>query len=382
MLMEENTEMSLVTTSTSPDDKIPSPVSINYNNFPADTIKTLCTKHKIRCPKHNTKKDRIERLLKYNQVKGEISKDMRMEETGKTSKLLKPSISTRRSFSCIFRLLHILFDNEFSEDFSNIVNKADRLVLDAKQKPGDKFWESVKTAFVKDTDNFCNLIDEDDYFTKFDPPKIIYHSPPKLKMMWTGCNKSYIKFHSNYTMLGTHESDFNSFCNGKADVLYLYKWLQLKPNLNNFVNGGLHDDDKFYTILCDMEEPCLATLEDNYHVRTPSSGSQVENQDKGIMDFAASLSRIAESAQIDPEFESLTKKCLRNQVDQENINSIERITAMITNTRDQLKDTHDDETKQLLWKTWRCLQVNGRNYTANIQRDRHYDFGNEGLQLI
>merc|ERR1711957_373339 len=42
-------------------------------------------------------------------------------------------------------------------------------------------------------------------------------------------------------MGGTHVSNFYHFCNGKLDLYYLRKHLELRPNLNGCVEANLPD---------------------------------------------------------------------------------------------------------------------------------------------
>ena len=165
--------------------------------------------------------------------------------------------------------------------------------------------------------------------------------------MWGECNRAYIKSHANFTTSGTNESDFKLFCDGRGDVLYLHMWLKIKPNLTSFVTGGLFDDDCFDSIL-NAEIPSLASLQDNFPTTPSSSSGKTDKVDDGMKDVAASLSKLAEVNQPDPEIQSLEKECLRSQVDQEKFTSIENITNMITKTRAAVKSSKDKVTKAML----------------------------------
>ncbi len=62
-------------------------------------------------------------------------------------------------------------------------------------------------------------------------------------------NVEYKAALTHFTQSGTHDSNFYNFCNGKPDVYYLRKYLELKPNLDNTVEEDLPED---HAILSDM----------------------------------------------------------------------------------------------------------------------------------
>ena len=95
---------------------------------------------------------------------------------------------TQITFNCILRIINLLFSDDFCEEFSRIGDKADREALDSKISPIDKFWERVSSSF-KDESKYNTLIDEkEEWFQKFDPEKVIPHSPTKLMKIWKDCN--------------------------------------------------------------------------------------------------------------------------------------------------------------------------------------------------
>jgi len=72
-----------------------------------------------------------------------------------------------------------------------------------------------------------------------DPGNIVPHDWKKLQLIWKGINKEYKAALSQFTVSGTHNSNFCSFCNGKLDVYYLKKNLELHPQLNDMVEADL-----------------------------------------------------------------------------------------------------------------------------------------------
>ena len=75
-----------------------------------------------------------------------------------------------------------------------------------------------------------------------DPSKIVPHEWKKLRAIWKGLNSEYKAAVARFLLSGTHTSDFYSFCNGKQDVYYLRKHLELKPELVNTVEADLPED--------------------------------------------------------------------------------------------------------------------------------------------
>jgi hypothetical protein len=57
-----------------------------------------------------------------------------------------------------------------------------------------------------------------------------------------GVNAEYKAALTRYTVSGTHESDFYSFCNGKLDVYYLRRHLEQRPVLRR--NSMLDSEGK------------------------------------------------------------------------------------------------------------------------------------------
>ena len=105
------------------------------------------------------------------------------------------------------------------------------------------FWEGIQESFVSHDELHDNLQFEDDevlsdlhhiYFQK-----IVLHDCKKLRAMWKNLNAEYKAALSQYTMSGTHWSNFYEFCNGRQDTYYLRMHLEAKPNLNSTVAADL-----------------------------------------------------------------------------------------------------------------------------------------------
>ena len=158
--------------------------------------------------------------------------------------LYSTSEKTRKQRQCSYRLLNILFSDEFSEDFSSVGNVATKQELDAGVASNNKgFWVRVQEVFVTKHPIYDKLQFNDDKFlmnTAIDPGENIQcHDWKKLRCIWADLNSKYKVSLYNFTKSGNHESEFYGFCGGRLDVYYLWKHLQLKPGLNESVRAGL-----------------------------------------------------------------------------------------------------------------------------------------------
>ena len=252
---------------------------------------------------------------------------------------------TQKTFICIFRLLNLLLSDDFCEDFSRIGDKVDREALDSKISPIDMFWERVSSSF-KDKNKYNGLIDdEEEWFDKFDPEKVIPHSPTKLMKIWKDCNLNYTKCISCYNVSGNHNTDFKPFCDGKADVLYLHKWLQIKTNLIDFFNGGLLEEDCFDSCIF----PRLAATSDDFRLRSPpspSSRKSVKTSEEKLYDSMSNFMEIFKK-ECDPEIQNLKKQHLQSQVDSEKLSQLKNLSEMITKTQTALKGTKNKDSKRI-----------------------------------
>ena len=154
------------------------------------------------------------------------------------------SEKTRKQRQCPYRLLNFIFSDEFSEDFGTVGNVATKQELDAGIAGNNKgFWVRVQAAFVKTHPVYDKLQFTDDKFfinTSIDPGENVQnHDWKKLRSIWLEVNSNYKESLYKFTKSGNHESEFYGFCGGRLDVYYLWKYLQLKPGLNESVRAGL-----------------------------------------------------------------------------------------------------------------------------------------------
>lgn len=120
---------------------------------------------------------------------------------------------------------------------------------------------SVREDFVADDDEYGRLLfaDDDDVLDVqvgiIDPSKIVPHDWKKLRKIWKQLNPDYKGALTRFTLSGTHDSSFFSFCIGKLDVYYLRKNLEIWPNLAGFVEAALPDE-----VMMASDTPTVASI--------------------------------------------------------------------------------------------------------------------------
>ena len=93
----------------------------------------------------------------------------------------------RKQIQCPFRLLNILFLDEFAADFGDLGNVASRQILDlGKAGNQEHFWQRVSSAFLEDKETFgrLNFLDDEVMacYSYIDPLKINKHD-------WKNCGQ-------------------------------------------------------------------------------------------------------------------------------------------------------------------------------------------------
>ncbi|OWZ03705.1 hypothetical protein PHMEG_00024515 [Phytophthora megakarya] len=81
--------------------------------------------------------------------------------------------------------------------------------------------------------------------------------------IWKTVNRKYFKALARFTKSGEQEKDFYDYCGGSIDVFYLRECLQVKPDLIQFVEGGMLEDDEFDSIKRATVNPPVQQLTPN-----------------------------------------------------------------------------------------------------------------------
>merc|ERR1712194_14639 len=111
----------------------------------------------------------------------------------------------RRSKHCPFRLLNILFSDDYAADFARLG--------DAAPRNSRGFWMQVAEVFASPSELHYGMICfKDDHRLVncgINPSHIQRHDWQKLRDMWKIINRGYKEAEVNFTKSGTtHESDF------------------------------------------------------------------------------------------------------------------------------------------------------------------------------
>lgn len=156
--------------------------------------------------------------------------------------------ATRKQVQCSFRLINILFSDDFAGAFATLGDVANRALLDTGRAANDEhFWVRFRAAFVEPHPDYDTLdfVSSDEVFSTqdhIDPGIIVPHDWKKLRTIWKGIQAEYKAALSRFTVSGTHDMSFYNFCYGKLDVYYLRKKLEGRPNLMPTVEADLPKD--------------------------------------------------------------------------------------------------------------------------------------------
>jgi len=208
---------------------------IGASNLLSKDIRRICSVLKVKGVKNTSKEVMLQKL-----------KDSFFNQKQYTRLSQEVNSRTRKEPQCSFRLLNILFTDEFSTKFAKLGDAANQYQLDTGKTGNDQyFWEEVCQAFQESNVTYDTLLfQEDDVFASLDLEMsvIINHSWQKLRSIWKSLNAEYKAALTKFTMSGTHTSDFYTFCNGKQDVYYLRKHLNLRPELTGTIEADLPSD--------------------------------------------------------------------------------------------------------------------------------------------
>lgn len=216
-----------------------------FEKISARDIRKICTSLGLRGTKNARKDQRIDIIRGFYKNKKAMS---HLTSRDRTSEGRVTHSTTRKEAQCTYRLMNILFSEEFAEGFATIGNSANRRQLDSGRAANEQdFWEEVQASFQEPNEIYGTLYFQDDEVYPFDPEeidpsKIVPHDWRKLRQMWKSVNAAYKAALTKFTTSGTHENDFLSFCSGRHDVYYLRLWLNVKPNLTDMVVADLPDD--------------------------------------------------------------------------------------------------------------------------------------------
>lgn len=210
---------------------------IVWGDLKANQLRTMASRLDVKGIK-NAKKSCIIEKLCVTHLNKKVYADYKLRDKDKPN---------RKEVQCPFRLMNLLFSDEFAGAFATLGDVASRQLLDTGKAGNDEhFWVNVRRSFVVPHPVYDLLAFwDDDVFLAadhIDPGKIVKHDWKKLRAIWKGVNAEYKAALTRFSMSGTHESRFFDFCNGRLETYYLRKHLDEKPQLNDTVEADLPEE--------------------------------------------------------------------------------------------------------------------------------------------
>jgi hypothetical protein len=214
-----------------------------WETLSVKNLRTVCARLGFKGYKNSNKVGIIEIIVRCCTAR-KVYNNLWQSEDNKENGAI--ATSTKKEVQCVFRLLSVLFSDAFAGQFVSIGDVANKQMLDTGKAGNDEiFWEQVQKTFVEAGNNSnyeCLQFMEDEVFCDKDyinPGLIVNHNWKKLRTMWKGVNSDYKAALTRFTLSGTHDSNFFSFCNGKLETCYLRLHLERRPQLNGMVEADL-----------------------------------------------------------------------------------------------------------------------------------------------
>ena len=225
---------------------VSTPTSDDYSVWKVDHLQKECTARGFQLERSVSKEDRMKRLQAYDEMKEKLEEEGIVDDSLNAEDIV---VGTVRTKHCLFRLLNVLFHDKHITQFMLLGDSLTKYDLDTRRVGLDHksvFWNAIHADFVDDLSIEYDMVmsDEDHVaFEYIEPETIVKHSIVKLEDMWKDVNRRYRKAKINFTKSGEGDSDFWNFCNGQADVFYLYTLLQTNQEAISFVDGGMLPDN-------------------------------------------------------------------------------------------------------------------------------------------
>jgi hypothetical protein len=339
-------------------------LGVRINLLSSKQLRTVCSRLNVRGVKNAKKQVMIDNIT--NHYKNRKAYDLidssphGLPETNSNA-LNTAKSTTRKEIQCPFRLMNVLFSDQFAERFAATGNVASRDVLDTGLAGNDQhFWQCVRTAFVSSVPNaaFDELLFKEDVVLSLqsddiDPSKVVPHEWKKLRTIWKATNSEYKAALSRFTVSGTHESDFWNFCNGRLEAYYLHKLLTLRPNLVGFVEAEL---------------PLEAALASNM------TGTEIANRLNGNSPTTSDISSVG--------MHKRKRSPVSDAIENMSLNSDARAEL----AREKIRIIQAEETRQRENQQWKKEQEAIAREKAELEKDdailRQWQAVTENLRLL
>jgi hypothetical protein len=151
-----------------------------WKNLPVAKLRNICSKLQVYGVKNCKKDFIIETIIKtynnmmaYNKLKmtvGQFS-DSSQQPTrmANLSSNTTDNATTRKEVQCVYRLISILFSDDFAEEFANLGNAPSRSAINSRKVAFEEgFWKKIELAYPvnKLNYNLFNFHDDDVFLMK------------------------------------------------------------------------------------------------------------------------------------------------------------------------------------------------------------------------
>ncbi|KAE9349132.1 hypothetical protein PF008_g7040 [Phytophthora fragariae] len=219
---------------------VPPPSSEDYSTWTVDQLKLEFTARKLSVAKNTSKADRVAILNGYDESKDAMELLLEHQRLAKRGRGEGKQVAERRSRHCLYRLLNVLFSEDFFERF---VSSGDMLTRRELDEGGRRFWEAVAEAFNTFNEDFDRLVCDDSLFDGIDPSQITTHTGAKLRDMWKECSSRFSAAEGRCKLSGSHD-EFWNFCHGDKVAMYVHLWCELRGSGREFCATSVYEDDE------------------------------------------------------------------------------------------------------------------------------------------
>jgi hypothetical protein len=232
----------------------PAAVVDRLDLYGAKALRTACVKLNLRpqsssnADSCNTKAGLVALLAGYVQAR----QDGASAGAAGPSKPTPSETSTRLTKNCSFRLMNILFSDQFADRLQEVNAAATRGAIETGAiNDGAIFWRDVANAYASKDTEYDSLVMGRVVYDGINPSAAVLHNPAKLRKLWQRITSRYSLAYTRAHQSGTHESDFFDFCDGRLDTLYVHDWLKVKPQLLSQVDGRIPESARVDTLESD-----------------------------------------------------------------------------------------------------------------------------------
>ncbi|GLE05645.1 hypothetical protein PINS_up014683 [Pythium insidiosum] len=210
-----------------------------YAKQPANALRSVVRRLKA-TPEKEAKKSYLEAIRAAQEM------GKRIDET-KAAHDSSVSARERRDMDSSFRLMNVIFLDEFADRLVELGNPATRPQLDTKAiGASSSYWTGVVSAYSDEDNEEPNALKcVDAAFASVDPAHFKRLECEKLWSTWRELGCEYRRVHTNFTKSGSN-ADFRSFSASRIDVYYLHLLTTTyKPDLLGCVLQKLPDSIAF-----------------------------------------------------------------------------------------------------------------------------------------